>query len=398
MIWSEVDDLSFDSNLILWGVGGYTVMMVILYFQMKMSLNKTRVNGDHTIVLKSVGASIDGNITFWGKLTAESHDSLGKSIQALLFAKSDEDRRVNRTYIHKEGALAYVVINYNMDENNQRDLYLPLPDEMVETVSEKLGLVQSDTVFDKPTSVVNDKKYNTKKYLKWMVAGAAVISALFWIYDQGLPLYHEWRAQQLFDEGVVLYNDGKYADAMKKYQASINQSDGLPEAFLNIGTIYMNDGNLDSAMHYYEQTLERSPAFDLALFNKGVVLYNRNEYRAMVNIFYQYEKAAPENHDHDLMMGDGFYNLNLLDSAYYYYHRAEQDNKRSSALSYMLGRVLTDREQWQEAISYFEAAIQQDSTLADGYLLLSEVHQQLGNVELAERLYEKALRLQETSN
>ncbi len=398
MIWSEVDDLSFDSNLILWGVGGYAVMMGLLYFQMKMSLNKTRTKDDHAIVLKTVGASIDGNITFWGKITAETHDSLGKSMQAMLFAKSDEDRKVNRTYIHEEGGLAYVVINYNIDEHNQRELFLPLPKEMVIVVSEKLGLIQSDTVLDKQTIVDSGKKYHTKKYLKWMVVGAAVVSTLFWIYDQGLPLYHEWKSQQLFDEGVVLYNDGKYADALKKYQASINESEGLPEAFLNIGTIYMNDGNLDSAMHYYELTLERSPTFDLALFNKGVVLYNRNEYRAMVDIFYQYEKSAPVNHDHDLMMGDGFYNLNLVDSAYYYYHRAELDNKRSSALSYMLGRVMMDKENWQEAESYLQDALQQDSTLADGHLLLSEIYQQLGKVALAELHYEKGVRLQAASN
>jgi tetratricopeptide (TPR) repeat protein len=398
MIWSEVDDLSFDSNLILWGVGGYAVMMVLLYIQMKMSMNKTHHTQDHVIVLKTVGARIDDNITFWGKITAETHDSLSKSMSALLFAKSDEDRKVNRTYIHEEGGLNYVVINYNMDENNQRDLFLPLPKEKSEEVSEKLGLIQSDTVFEKQTSVAHGGQYNTKKYLKWMVGSAAVFSTAFWVYDQGLPIYYQWKSEQLFDEGVMLYNSGQSAEALKKYQASIREYDGLPEAYLNIGTIYMNDGNLDSALHYYNLTLERSPAFDLALFNKGVVLYNQNKYRAMVDVLYQYEKAAPKDHEHDLMMGDAFYNLNLVDSAYYYYHRAEQENKRSSALSYMLGRIMMDKQNWQEAEHYLQEAIQQDSTLADGHLLLSDIYQQLGNDALSDLHYEKGVRLQTFSH
>ncbi len=398
MIWSEVDDLPFDSNLIWWGVGAYAVVMIVLYFQMGQSLNKTSQTGEHTIILKSVGASVDGNITYWGKLTASAHDSLAKSIQALLFAKTDEERKVNRTYVHEEGGLAYVVVDYYMDENHRLDLFLPLPKEMMDEVTEKIGLVNSDYIGEQDAVQASDKRYNTKKYLKWLVLGVGVVSALFWVVDQGLPIYQQWQAERYFDEGVTFYNNGQYTEALEKYQACISVYDQMPEAYVNIGTIYMNRDSLDSALHYYNLALDKKPDFSLALYNKGVVLYSQNDYRAMVNLFYTYEKVTPENHDHDLMMGDAFYSLNLVDSAYIYYYRAAQENKRSSSLSYMLGRTLIDKGNLTEAVSYLEEAIQLDSTFADGYLSLSEVHQKLGNVALADLNYAKGVRLQTASN
>ena len=394
MIWTEIDELPFDINLLWWGIPIYVVMMILLYVQMRVALNKTKVVGDHHIELKRVGASIDGNITLWGKITADTHQTLGKSIEALLFAKSDAERKVNNTYVHEEGGLLYVVINYNADENNQLDLFLPLPNEMRDIVSGQLSSVQADSVFVQPQVIASGDGYQTKKYLTWMIGAISVISALYWVFDQGLPLYHQWRAEQIFDEALALEGKGARAEALQKYKESVQEYDQLPGAYVNIGTLFMNDGLFDSALYYYDLALIVDPDYSLAHFNKGVVYYTQQDYRPMVDEFYLYEKLAPDSHDQDLMMGDAFYSLQLIDSSYMYYQRAVEHGKKSAALSYMIARIKADQQQWSDAQIYLEESLQQDSVSADSYLLLSEVQRQLGNIQQADENYSKGLELQ----
>lgn len=397
MIWAEIDELPFDINLLWWGIPMYGLVMALLYFQMRRALNKTNVVGDHHIELKHVGATIDGNITLWGKLTADTHQTLGKSIEALLFAKSDEERKVNSAYMHEEGGLLYVVINYNMDENNQQmELFLPLPSDMKDVVSEQLPHIQADSVFVPQHTTAKGDGFHTKKYLTWIVGSVSVISAVFWVFDQGLPLYHQWRAEQIFDEALALESQGAHGEALKKYKESVQEYDLLPGSYLNMGIIYLNDGLLDSALYYFNLALIVEPGYGLAMFNKGVVYYNQGEYRTMIDQFYSYEKVTPDNHDHDLMMGDGFYNIQLIDSAFIYYQRATADGKQSGALSYMMGRIMADKQQWSEALVYLDESIKLDSVSSDSYLLLSEVQRQLGNDQQADDNYSKGIGLQES--
>ncbi len=395
MIWAEVDELPFDLNLLWWGIPFYGVLMVLLYFQMKRALNKTNVVGDHHIQLKRVGATIDGNITLWGKLTADTHTTLGKSMEALLFAKSDEERKVNKAYIHEEGGLQYVVINYNMDENNQQmELFLPLPNDKKDEVSEQLTHIQVESVFTpQHSTAAQGDGYHTKKYLSWIIGLVSIISAVYWVFDQGLPMYHQWHAEQIFDEALALEGQGAHAEALKKYKKSVNEFDLLPGSYLNMGIIFLNEGSLDSALYYFNLGLIVEPGYGLAMYNRGVVYYNQGEYRTMIDQFYSYEKATPDNHDHDLMMGDGFYNIQLIDSEFIYYQRATTDGKQSGALSYMMGRIMADKRQWSEALVYLDESIKLDSVSADSYLLLSEVQHQLGNDHQADDNYSKGIGL-----
>ena len=147
-IYGEIDELDFDVNLIWYSLIGYAFLMLILYIQMRVGLNKTSHTGDHVIKLKTVGAQIDDSITYWGKFVADEHSTLGQALKSLLFAKSDKESKVNKAYLHQEGSYQYVVINFSLSEDHSSDLYLPITEEASTAIKEKLPQLQSAYLFN----------------------------------------------------------------------------------------------------------------------------------------------------------------------------------------------------------------------------------------------------------
>jgi tetratricopeptide (TPR) repeat protein len=389
-IWAEVDDLSFDINLLGWGLLGYAVTMLLLYIQMKVGLNKTKHQGDHVIQLKTVGAQIDDSVTYWGKFVADEHSTFAQAFKAFLISKADDESKVNKAYILQEKAYQYLVVNYTMSENSKMDLYLPITDEVRPEIESKLSQLKSDYAFNNETILAGAKKYNSRKYLKWLIAGASVLSFGAWVLEEGLPIYEAWRGTSLFEEALAKEESGDTEGALRKYREAIVQNSEMREPYLNIGVLYLNAGNLDSALYYFDKTLEKDPAFDLALLNKGVVLHSKKEYKQAINSLRHYESVAPEKHNHDLMMGDSYYELEKYDTALIYYQRAYAENKKSASLCYMIGIILTDRLEDADAIPYLEESISLDSAFTDSYTSLALIYENRNEMEKSNYYYQLA--------
>jgi tetratricopeptide (TPR) repeat protein len=390
-IWTEIDDLSWDINLLWWGLLGYAATMILLYVQLKVGLNKTKHQGDHVIQLKTVGAQIDDSVTYWGKFVADEHSTFWQAFKAFLISKSDEESKVNKAYIHQDKGYQYLVINYTMSENSKLDLYLPITDEVKPEIESKLDQLQSEYAFKGDNSVpAGAKKYSSRKYLKWLIAGASVLSAGAWVMDDGMSIYDEWRGTSLFEEALAKEESGDANAALSKYREAISQNSEMREPYLNIGVIYLNAGNLDSALYYFDKTLEKDPAFDLALLNKGVALYSKKEYDEAITTLLKYESVAPQKHGHDLIMGDSYYSLNNADTALIYYQRAYTDNKKSASLCYMIGIILADRMEDGEAITYLEESISLDSAFADSYTSLALIYENRKDTKKSNYYYQLA--------
>jgi Tfp pilus assembly protein PilF len=390
MIYLNVDELSFDSSLLIYGVAGYVFVIGILYFQSRHQIKKTSHVGDHLITLKPTGVQIDDAITYWGKLAEEKHDSLTESAQALILIKGDEDRQVNEMKIIEEGGLHYLFINYSHDENNNRDLYLPIPNNTIDYVSKALN--GSETSSEEASTIempnaeapaIENKKYNSQKILKWMMGLVAIGSAGIWLLNDGMPAYNQWQAESKLEEGNSFFNEGKYNEAAERYKASIDDYDQMPEPYLNLSSIFLFNGQLDSANYYCDLALAVNPNYEWALLNKGKIFYSQKNYND-IQAFRKYEVAAPSSHEHDLMMGDELFNVQKYDSALFYYQRAYNENKKSPELCFLIGTILSERQNWNEAITYFNESIQIDSTFAKAHLSLADVYSILDNKELAQ--------------
>jgi tetratricopeptide (TPR) repeat protein len=78
-------------------------------------------------------------------------------------------------------------------------------------------------------------------------------------------------ADALFNQGVVLWNGGKVADAKKAFESAIQANPNHAEAHYQLGMALVNEGNLAGATTEFETYLKLAPEGPNAATAKGLV-------------------------------------------------------------------------------------------------------------------------------
>lgn len=63
----------------------------------------------------------------------------------------------------------------------------------------------------------------------------------------------------LFEQGNALYNDGNYEEAIKKYDAIIDNGQHSAELYFNLGNAHYKLNHVAPSIYYYEKALQLSP-------------------------------------------------------------------------------------------------------------------------------------------
>ncbi len=64
---------------------------------------------------------------------------------------------------------------------------------------------------------------------------------------------------QLFEQANALYNDGKYAEAIDKYESILDSGQHSPELYFNLGNANYKLNNIAPSVYYFEKALLLSP-------------------------------------------------------------------------------------------------------------------------------------------
>ena len=65
--------------------------------------------------------------------------------------------------------------------------------------------------------------------------------------------------EALFDQGNTLYNEGKYAEAIEKYDAILKSDKHSAELYFNLANAHYKLNNVAPSIYYYEKALQLSP-------------------------------------------------------------------------------------------------------------------------------------------
>lgn len=63
----------------------------------------------------------------------------------------------------------------------------------------------------------------------------------------------------LFEEGNTLYNNGKYTEAIGKYQTILDNGQHSAEVYFNLGNAHYKLNHIAPSIYYYEKALQLSP-------------------------------------------------------------------------------------------------------------------------------------------
>jgi TolA-binding protein len=78
-------------------------------------------------------------------------------------------------------------------------------------------------------------------------------------------------AQDSYNQGVILWNAGKMAEAKAQFEAAVKADPNYAEANYWLGMANLNGGNMAEAGKYFENYLKLAPNGALAAQAKGVL-------------------------------------------------------------------------------------------------------------------------------
>ena len=78
-------------------------------------------------------------------------------------------------------------------------------------------------------------------------------------------------ADAMFNQGVILWNAGKIADAKKQFEAAVAANPNHAEAHYQLGMALVNEGNLPKAAEEFETYLKLAPSGPNAATAKGIL-------------------------------------------------------------------------------------------------------------------------------
>ena len=108
------------------------------------------------------------------------------------------------------------------------------------------------------------------------------IFILLLIYNEYIKQYPN-DANLWYGKGIVLYNQGKYDEAIKAYDETIRLDPKDTEAWNNKGGALNNLGKYDESIKCHDEAIRLDPNCADAWSGKGIALYNQCDYADAIN-------------------------------------------------------------------------------------------------------------------
>ena len=204
-----------------------------------------------------------------------------------------------------------------------------------------------------------------------------------------------------------------------KIRESENNKGEIGDALNNIGLVYYKMGDQKHALEYYhaarsiKQQIEDKGGLDQILINLALSHISLEEYDTGIQFVYKaFQECAGKCNDQILIqgefsLGEAFLGLKKNNKAVLHfnksYFRAKQigDKRQMAECSFMLGRMLVEKNRYKEAISKLseteflskEAGYYQ--TLMDAYLLFSSIYRKQNDFEKASSYQSKYISLKD---
>ena len=78
-------------------------------------------------------------------------------------------------------------------------------------------------------------------------------------------------AQDNYNQGVILWNAGKIAEAKAQFEAAVKADPNYADANYWVGMANLNGGNMAEAQKYFENYLKLAPSGPMAAQAKGIL-------------------------------------------------------------------------------------------------------------------------------
>jgi tetratricopeptide (TPR) repeat protein len=175
-------------------------------------------------------------------------------------------------------------------------------------------------------------------------------------------------SSEIFEEGNILFEQGKYDEAIASYQGFLEKNPAAYQVRFNIGNCFREKNELEAAQQEFDTVLEKA---------------NMEEGPDALKV--QAKALAA--------IGELFVMRDDIDKAREYFTQSLELNPQDEILAYNVGEILFSNAKMDEALEYFTMAATIKPTWSDSFLKLGYVHLNKTEYDKAKENFNKFLEL-----
>jgi tetratricopeptide (TPR) repeat protein len=194
-----------------------------------------------------------------------------------------------------------------------------------------------------------------------------------------------------YEQGIILHEKGKLANAERAYKKAIKINPNFVEALSNLGNVLLDQGRLKEASNAFLKALKLLPDHPMLLNNVGNVLQLQGENEKALPLLNKAISQDPDNAHAYNNLGNALRALERNEEAVAAYKRVVEINPEFAIGYYNLGLILVELEELNDAIDCFNQALRINPADKNAYLGLGNARSAQGNLDQAVSAYQKAI-------
>ena len=146
-------------------------------------------------------------------------------------------------------------------------------------------------------------------------------------------------ADKLHTEGLMLFDEGKYNDALEVWFREIILDPTRPKPYNNIGIAYRKLGKPDIAIPYHRKAISVDPSFGHSYYSLGLVYYDKQDYKIALDLFLKAIQKKYDDADVYYSLGQSYKNLKEYSEALTAYEAAVKRYFNYPGVHYQIGLI-----------------------------------------------------------
>jgi tetratricopeptide (TPR) repeat protein len=146
-------------------------------------------------------------------------------------------------------------------------------------------------------------------------------------------------ADKLHTKGLMLFDEGKYNDALEVWFLEILLDPMRPKPYNNIGIAYRKLGKPDTAIPYHRKAISVDPSFGHSYYSLGLIYYDKQDYKEALDMFLNAIQKKYDNADVYYSLGQSYKNLNQYREALAAYEATAKRYFNYPGVHYQIGLI-----------------------------------------------------------
>ncbi len=193
--------------------------------------------------------------------------------------------------------------------------------------------------------------------------------------------------------GTIYYAMDRLEDAATYFQLAINAQPDYIDAYYNIALALIKLDQASQAIAALETILELSPDHAASLFQLGRLLMVQGNDASAIDYFKRLDQLHPHHFETQANLAACYLRHGLLDYAETHYAKAHALHPHDVDILFNLGVIAAQKNNWQQAIGYYQQAINIDNDYYAAHNNISVAYLALNKRELALQHFQDVLRL-----